>query len=189
MILTPHIVINSDHNNKLENAVKGHTWDRKCQKAFWTNSRLPDSTNFPVEVSTKKIATEQGNGMIVKCSVNGKTVAYAKFLSAPIVLPWSRRVYAVDMIRVHSDWIGHDIAPNLYNWMSQQGITVLSDAQQTPQSLAVWHKLGTTGKVFTVDMRTGIWRSYDPLKIEDWMLFGNGNPMWYWGVRFVLPAK
>ena len=34
MILTPHIVINSDHNNKLENAVKGHTWDRKCAKAF-----------------------------------------------------------------------------------------------------------------------------------------------------------
>jgi hypothetical protein len=93
------------------------------------------------------------------------------------------------MIRVHGDWIGHDIAPNLYNWMSQQGISVLSDAQQTPQSLAVWHKLGGTGRVFTVDMRTGIWRSYDPLKVEDWMLFGNGNPMWYWGVRFVLPAK
>ena len=189
MILTPTITIDSDHLASFRKEVK--EFDREPSKKHEKFYGKDELQNMTIEV--KHVNLLQGNGMLILVTdVEGNPVVSARLVSAPVpqgALPWGRKIYIMDRIRVHSDWIGEGYAPALYRWCSQNGYTLISDSHQTPTSLAVWHKLGAEGGVLTVNINDGSWRTYDPLKVEDWMLFGNGDPVRYWGIRFVLPAK
>lgn len=189
MILTPTITIDSDHTATFKALVK--EYQNETSKHEETHQGTGDLRGMSVQI--KHICTLQGNGMLVLLSANNSgPVVVARLIAAPVpqgAFPWSRKVYVMDRIRTSRDWIGGGYAPALYRWLSDHGYTVISDSHQTSASLAVWHKLGAEGGVFTTNINEGSWRPYDPLKVEDWMLFGNGDPVRYWGIRFVLPAK
>ena len=95
----------------------------------------------------------------------------------------------MDRIKVHPDYAGRGLAPAVYTWLCENGYTIMSDSHQNTNSLAVWHKLGKKGGVFTININDGTWRSYDPNKTEDWMVFGNNDPVRYWSIRFIMPGK
>lgn len=140
----------------------------------------------------KPIRTLQGNGLYVAVHDGNEGILICRLVSAPVpqgALPWGRKIYVMDRIRVHGDYVGRGLAPAVYRWLSDNGYTVMSDSHQNGNSLAVWRKLAKRGGVFTVNIDEGGWRPYDPTKVEDWMLFGNGDGSRYWPIRFVLPAK
>ena len=115
-----------------------------------------------------------------------------RLIAAPVpqgMLPWGRKVYVMDRIRVHNEYIGRGLAPAMYYWLSNEGYTIISDSHQTANSLAVWHKMASRGGIFTANLNEMTWRPYDPTRVEDWMLFGNGDGTRYWPIRFVLPGK
>lgn len=144
-------------------------------------------------IEIKHILHLQGNGMLLLVTDNdGTPVVVARLISAPVpqgAFPWSRKVYVMDRIRVDSQNIGNGYAPAVYRWLADRGYTIISDSHQTQTSLTVWRNIATKTPVFTVNINDGTWRAYDPLKVEDWMLFGNNDLERYWGIRFLLPAK
>jgi len=189
MILTPTITIDSDHTANFKMLVKEHQTEPPSREEIHRGTG--DLQGMSVEI--KHVSTLQGNGMLLLLRAkNNDPVVVARLISAPVpqgAFPWSRKVYVMDRIRTGRDWIGEGYAVAVYRWLSDHGYTVISDSHQTQTSLAVWRKLGAQGGVFTVNLNDGTWRSYDPLKVEDWMLFGNGDWGRYWGIRFLLPAK
>jgi hypothetical protein len=189
MILTPTITIDSNHTASFNKQVK--EFHSELAYSQETHNGSGDLQGMSIDV--KHIRTLQGNGMLVLISSNdGDPVVVARLIAAPVpqgAFPWSNKVVVMDRIRVHRDWIGEEYAPALYRWISERGYTVISDSHQTQTSMAVWRKLGSQGNVFTVNINDCTWRSYDPLKVEDWMLFGNNDMERYWGIRFMLPAR
>lgn len=144
------------------------------------------------DVVIKKIRTLQGNGMYLAVSNGREGIAICRLITAPVpqgALPWGRKIYVMDMIKVHPDYVGKGIAPAIYRWLAENGYTIMSDSHQNGNSLAVWRKLALTEKVFMINIDDGSWRPYEPLKVEDWVLFGNGDMTRYWPVRLVLPAN
>jgi hypothetical protein len=188
MILTPTITVNNDHLASFNKEIKEFNRSNGSHSKYYGNGHLDGTV-----IEMKHIRAAQGNGILIMCtSNNGDVLATARLLSAPIpqgALPWSRKVYVVDRIRVHNDYIGNGIAPALYVWLADRGYTLISDSHQTPVSLAVWRKLASKEKVFTINIEDGMWRPYDPMRVEDWMLFGNNDQMRYWPIRFVLPSR
>jgi len=188
MILTPTITIDSDHLASFNKEIKEFDQTPGTVTKHWGTR---DLNGLAIEL--KHIRTLQGNGVLVMATDNnGDVVLVARLVSAPVppgAFQWSRKVYTMDRIRVHNDYVGQGIAPAMYRWLADQGYTIISDSHQTPISLAVWRKLGTGGGVFTVNLADGTLRPYDPLRVEDWILFGNGDGTRYWPIRFVLPAK
>ena len=189
MILTPTIPIDSDHLASFRKEVKqfDSTHAKKHEKFYGTG----ELQGMSIEI--KHISHLQGNGMLLLVTDNdGTPVVVARLISAPVpqgAFPWSRKVYVMDRIRVDSQNIGNGYAPAVYSWLADRGYTIISDSHQTQTSLAIWRKLGGQGGVFTVNLNDGTWRNYDPLKVEDWMLFGNNDLERYWGIRFLLPAS
>jgi hypothetical protein len=185
MIITPNIGIDNTHMNAFQNE-------------FQTMNSLEDPGTTVrgtgdmkgLNITVKKIRTLQGNGIMLAVHNKNEGILVCRLVSAPVpqgAFPWGRRVYVMDQIRVHPDYIGRGLAPLVYRWLADNGYTVLSDSHQTPTSLAVWRKMATQGGVFTVNLKDGTWRPYDPTRVEDWVLFGNGDYSRYWPVRFVLP--
>lgn len=189
MILTPTITIDSNHLASFNKQVK----EFNSESAFSQETHNGSGDLQGMTIDLKRIRTLQGIGILVLVSSNdGDPVLVARLISAPVpqgAFPWSRKVVVMDRIRVHRNWIGEGYAPALYRWLSDRGYTVISDSHQTQTSLAVWRKLGSQGGVFTVNLTDGTWRIYDPLKVEDWMLFGTSDPERSWGIRFLLPAN
>ena len=189
MILTPNIQIDTTHIRNFEQM----SWEFNAES---TDSDVyygyGDLKGFAIEM--KMTHTLQGNTVLVRITdqTDGDEVLFARLVSAPLPqgsLPWSRKVYVMDRIRVHKNYIGNGIAPGLYRWLASRGYTIISDSHQTQTSLAVWRKLAAKGSVYTINLNDGNWRAYDPLKVEDWMLFGNGDPGKYWPIRFILPGN
>jgi hypothetical protein len=188
MILTPTITIDNNNLASFNKEIKEFDRTPGTVTKHWGTRDLDGLT-----IELKKINTPQGNGVLIMATDNnGDVVLTARLISAPVpqgVFQWSRKVYVIDRIRVHNDYVGQGVAPGMYRWLSDMGYTLISDSHQTPVSLAVWRKLGSAGGVFTVNLEDGSWRPYDPLRVEDWVLFGNNNPVKYWPIRFLLPAK
>lgn len=188
MILTPTITIDKDNLANFNKEVKEFDKTPGAVTKHWGDGWLEGAT-----IEIKKIRTPQGNGILLMVTDNGDDVlAVCRLVSAPVKqgsLPWGNKVYIMDRIRVHNNFIGRGIAPEIYNWLSRNEYTVISDSHQNSTSLAVWHKLGKQGGVFTVNLGDNSWRPYDPMKVEDWMLFGNNDQMRYWPIRFVLPSR
>lgn len=187
MILTPNIVINNQHQNAFQDEFATYNRTEGEVSRHWGTGELET-----LDVEIKKIRTPQGNGMYVVVSNGEEGILICKLIAAPVPqggLPWGRKIYVMDKIRVHEDYVGRGLAPSVYRWLADHGYTIMSDSHQTQTSLAVWRKLATGGKVYTVNINDGTWRPYDPLKVEDWMLFGNGDMSKYWPIRFVLPAN
>jgi GNAT superfamily N-acetyltransferase len=189
MILTPNIAIDNDHMNAFQNEFEIYNSIEGETTNHWGSGELETC-----DIIIKKIRTPQGNGMYVAVSNGREGIFICRLIAAPVVqgtLPWGRKIYVMDKIMVHADYVGRGLAPAVYTWLADNGYTIMSDSHQTQTSLAVWKKLAFGGKVFMVDIGTErpSWRPYDPMKTEDWVVFGNGNFVDYWPVRFVLPAK
>lgn len=187
MILTPNIVIDKTHMNMFQKEFETYENTPGEEFTYYGSDDLEDCT-----ISVKKIRTLQGNGILVAVSHKSESILICRLITAPVpqgALPWGRKIYVMDKIRVHGDYIGQDLAPAIYRWLAEHGYTIMSDSHQNQSSLAVWRKLATTNKVYTININDGMWRPYDPLKIEDWMLFGNGDLAKYWPIRLVMPAS
>jgi len=187
MIITPNTVIDNDHMNAF-------------QEEFQTYNKTPGEETVhrgtgdlkKCDVVVKTIRTLQGNGIYLAVHNGDEGIFICRLISAPVpqgVLPWGRKIYVMDKTLVHPDYAGRGLAPAVYTWLADNGYTVMSDSHQNTNSLAVWHKLGKRGGVYTVNLVEGTWRPYDPSKVEDWMLFGNGDFTRYWPIRFVLPQR
>ena len=143
-------------------------------------------------ISVKRVSGLQGNTLLVTVGNDDEVFMVCRLISAPVPqggFPWGRKIYVMDRIRVNNAYAGRGLAPMVYLWLSANGYTIMSDSHQNGNSLAVWHKLGARGGVLLVNIVDGTWRPYDPNKIEDWMVFGNGDMARYWPIRFVLPEK
>lgn len=188
MILTPTITIDNNNLAFFNKEIKDFDRTPGTTTKHWGTRELNG-----LSIELKQVRTQQGNGVLIMATDNnGDVVLTARLISAPVpqgVFQWSRKVYVVDRVRVHNDYVGQGIAPAMYRWLSDMGYTLISDSHQTQVSLAMWRKLGSAGGVFTVNLEDGSWRPYDPLRVEDWVLFGNNNPVKYWPIRFLLPAK
>lgn len=188
MILTPTITIDNNNLASFNKEIKEFDRTPGVVTKHWGSGEL---TGLVIEL--KQVRTPQGNGLLVMATDNnGDVVLMARLVSAPVpqgAFQWSRKVYVIDRVRVHNDYVGQGIAPDMYRWLSDMGYTLISDSHQTPVSLAVWRKLGAAGGVFTVNLTDGTWRSYNPLNVEDWVLFGNNDGSRYWPIRFMLPAN
>jgi hypothetical protein len=187
MILTPNITIDNENMDAFNDECLQYTHQEGEEIKYHGSGDFAGSM-----INIKKIRTPQGNGLLVIVSNRQEAYLVCRLIAAPIpqgVFPWGRKVYVMDRIRIHSEYAGRGLAPMLYGWLSENGYTIMSDSHQNGNSLAVWHKLGKKGGVFTVNIEDGMWRPYDPTKVEDWMVFGNNDPIRYWPIRFVLPAK
>ena len=187
MIITPSIVIDNTHQNAFQAEFERFNNTKGDTSRHWGTGDLET-----LNITVKKIRTPQGNGLYVAVDNGEEGILVCRLVSAPVpqgALPWGRKLYVMDTIRVHSDYVGRGLAPAIYRWLANNGYTIISDSHQTPISLAVWRKMGSQGGVFTVNLADGTWRPYDPTRVEDWMLFGNGDGSRYWPIRFVLPAK
>jgi hypothetical protein len=149
--------------------------------------------NDYLDVYMKAVRTHQGNGYeILITDARNNPVLVARVMSAPIpqgILPWGYKNYIMDKVKVHIKWAGRGVTGALYTWLADRGFTIISDSHQNQNSLAVWKKLASTQKVFMFDMARMAWKPYDPVKTEDWVVFGNGNLVEYWPIRFVLPGN
>jgi len=186
MIITPNIAIDNDHMNAFQEEF--HTYNSTPGEEFthWGSGDLETC-----DVVVKKIRTPQGNGMYVAVSNGKEGILICRLIAAPVpqgVFPWGRKIYVMDRIRVHEDYVGRGLAPAIYRWLAENGYTIMSDSHQTGNSLAVWRKLAKNGGVYVVNVEDCTWRPYNPLNVEDWMLFGN-NELKYWNIRFVLPSR
>lgn len=187
MILTPNIVIDNEHQNAFQNEFEKYNNTEGQVSKHWGTGDLETLNIF-----VKKIRTLQGNGMYVAVSNKKEGILICRLIAAPVpqgALPWGRKIYVMDSIRVHEDYIGRGLAPAVYTWLAENGYTIMSDSHQNANSLAIWHKLGKIGGVFTFNLEDGTYRPYNPLTVEDWVLFGNNDLKRYWPIRFVLPAK
>jgi len=187
MILTPIIRIDNSH----QNAFQADFEQYNRLKAEETRHRGTGDLEG-LGITVKKMRTPQGNGMMVAVHTREEGILICRLVAAPVpqgALPWGRKIYVMDKIRVHEDYIGRGLAPAIYRWLAANGYTIISDSHQTNVSMAVWRKLASSGGVYTFNLEDGTWRSYDPLKVEDWVLFGNGDGARYWPIRLVLPAK
>jgi hypothetical protein len=188
MILTPTITIDNNNLASFNKEIKEFDRTPGNVTKHWGSRDLDG-----LSIELKKINTSQGNGVLIMATdTTGDVMLTARLISAPVppaAFQWSRKVYVIDRVRVHNDYVGQGITPGIYRWLTDMGYTLISDSHQTPVSLAVWRKLGTAGGVYTLNLEDGMYRPYDPLRVEDWMLFGNNNLMKYWPIRFLLPAK
>jgi hypothetical protein len=187
MIITPNIDIDNTHMNTFQDEFVTYENTPGEESTHYGSGDLEDCTVF-----VKKIRTLQGNGMYLVVSNKREAILICRLVAAPVpqgAFPWGRKIYVMDKILVHLDYAGSGLAPAVYTWLADNGYTVMSDSHQNSNSLAVWHKLGKRGGVFVVNIEEGTWRPYDPSKTEDWMLFGNNDPVRYWPIRFVLTAK
>jgi len=189
MILTPNIQIDAVHVRNFEQMAWEFDTEQAVSEVF---KGYGDLRGFDIDL--KFVSGLQGNTVLVRVSDqdDGENALFARLISAPVPqgsLPWSRKMYVMDKVRVNKKYVGNGIAPAVYRWLATQGYTVISDSHQTQTSLAVWRKLAAKGSVYTININDGNWRSYDPLKVEDWMLFGNGDLERYWPIRFVLPGN
>jgi GNAT superfamily N-acetyltransferase len=187
MIITPTTRIDNDHMNAFQHDFAEYNKCRGPQTAQRGHGDLAG-----LSIAVKHTRTLQGNGLLVAVSDRNEGILICRLIAAPVpqgALPWGRKIYVMDRIRVHEDYVGRGLAPHVYHWLSENGYTIMSDSHQNSNSLAVWHKLGKRGGVFTVNIEDGTWRPYDPTKIEDWMIFGNNDPVRYWPIRLVLPCK
>ena len=187
MIITPNIQIDVDNLNAFNQQCEEYTSTEGSETKHWGSDEFTGSM-----IHVKKIRTPQGNGLLVTVANKKQVFLVCRLIAAPVpqgVLPWGRKIYVMDRIRVHNDYIGRGFAPAIYRWLADQGYTIISDSHQTATSLAIWHKMASRGGVFTVNLNEMTWRPYDPTRVEDWMLFGNGDGVRYWPIRFVLPGK
>lgn len=187
MIITPNIGIDNDLMNAFQEEFQTYNSTPGEETTHWGSGELETC-----DVVIKKIRTLQGNGMYLAVNNGKEGIMICRLIAAPVpqgVLPWGRKIYVMDKIMVHPDYAGHGLAPAVYTWLAENGYTIMSDSHQNGNSLAVWHKLGKRGGVFMVNIEEGTWRPYDPSKTEDWMLFGNNDPIRYWPIRFVLTTK
>ena len=187
MIITPNIAIDNTHMNAFQQEFETYNSTPGEESTHWGTGELETC-----DVVVKKIRTLQGNGLYVAVNNGKEGILICKLISAPIVpgsVPWGRKVYVMDIIRVHEDYIGRGLAPAIYRWLAEHGYTIISDSHQTGNSLAVWKKLAKTETVFMYNMEDNTWRNYNPLTTEDWVLFGNNDLRKNWNIRFVLAAK
>ena len=187
MIITPNIQIDVDNLNAFNQECEKYARTEGSETAHRGSGEFASST-----ISVKKIRTLQGNGLLVVVSNRNEPYMVCRLIAAPVpqgMLPWGRKVYVMDRIRVHNEYIGRGLAPAMYYWLANEGYTIISDSHQTANSLAVWHKMASRGGIFTANLNEMTWRPYDPTRVEDWMLFGNGDGTRYWPIRFVLPGK
>lgn len=187
MIITPNTVIDNTHANAFQQEFETYNSTPGEVTKHWGTGDLET-----LDIVVKKIRTLQGNGMYVVVSNGEEGVLICRLITAPVpqgALPWGRKIYVMDRIKVHPDYAGRGLAPAVYTWLCENGYTIMSDSHQNTNSLAVWHKLGKKGGVFTININDGTWRSYDPNKTEDWMVFGNNDPVRYWSIRFIMPGK
>lgn len=187
MILTPSIVINNTHQNAFQEDFEEYNSLKGEEIKHRGSGDLEGLT-----ICMKKVRTGQGNGMIIAVGTRKEGILICRLVSAPVpkgALPWGRKIYVMDRIRVHQDYVGRGLAPAIYRWLSSNGYTIMSDSHQNQNSLAVWRKLAAAEKVYSINIEDGTWRPYDPLKVEDWMLFGNGDLARYWPIRLVMPAN
>ena len=187
MIITPNTLIDADNLSAFNQQCEEYTRTEGSEIQHWGSG---DFANTVIRV--KKIRTPQGNGLLVVASNKKEVFLVCRLIAAPVpqgVFPWGRKVYVMDRIRVHNNYVGRGLAPAMYRWLADQGYTIISDSHQNGNSLAVWHKMASRGGVFTANLNEMTWRPYDPTRVEDWMLFGNGDGSRYWPIRFVLPGK
>ena len=187
MIITPTTRIDNTHANAFQEEFAKYNSTSGEVTNHWGTGDLET-----LDVSVKKIRTLQGNGMYVVMSNGEEGILICRLITAPVpqgALPWGRNIYVMDKIMVHPEYVGRGLAPAVYRWLCENGYTVMSDSHQNSNSLAVWHKLAKSGGVFTINLNDGMWRNYDPTRVEDWVLFGNNDQTKYWPIRFVLPAK
>jgi len=187
MILTPIIRIDNSHQNAFQANFEEYNSLEGEEIKYRGSGDLEG-----LMICMKKIRTGQGNGMIIAVGTRKEGILICRLVAAPVpqgALPWGRNIYVMDRIRVHEDYIGRGLAPAIYRWLANNGYTIISDSHQTNVSLAVWRKLAASGSVYTLNLQDGTWRSYDPLKVEDWVLFGNNDSFRNWPLRLVLPAK
>lgn len=194
MIYTSTSIQNDNHLANFNTDVDEFNASSVSMNSFYGEKGVfVSDTDSYLDVHVKKIVTLQGNGLLLMCmNKQNKPVLIARLIAAPVpqgTLPWGYKVYVVDRVKIHPKWAGRGVCGSVYNWLTEQGYTLISDSHQSQNSLAVWKKLATTEKVFMFDMDRLAWKPYDPTKIEDWVLFGNGNMMDYWPVRLILPAK
>lgn len=188
MILTPTITIDNNNLASFNKEIKQFDRTPGTVTKHWGDRDLDG-----LSIEMKQVRTPQGNGVLIMATDNnGDVVLTARLITAPVpqgAFQWGRKVYVIDRVRVHNDYVGQGVAPGMYRWLSDRGYTLISDSHQTPVSLAVWRKLGAAGGVFTVNLTDGVWRAYNPLNVEDWVLFGNNDGSRYWPIRFLLPAS
>jgi hypothetical protein len=187
MILTPNITIDVDNLNAFNQQCAEYSSAEGSETKHWGSDEFANAT-----IRVKQIRTPQGNGLFIVVSNKKEVCVVCRLIAAPVpqgALPWGRKIYVMDRIRVHNNYIGRGFAPAIYRWLARNGYTIMSDSHQNQNSLAVWRKLAATEKVYTININDGMWRPYDPLKVEDWMLFGNGDQSKYWPIRFVIPAN
>jgi hypothetical protein len=187
MIITPTTQLNAAHMTAFNADCREYTTAQGEETKHRGTGDLEGTT-----VKVKRVRTLQGNSLLVTVGDGNEVFLVCRLVSAPVPqggFPWGRKIYVMDRIRVHPGYAGRGLAPMLYVWLSENGYTVMSDSHQNGNSLAVWHKLGARGGVLLVNIVDGTWRTYDPNKIEDWMVFGNGDMTRYWPIRLVLPQK
>jgi hypothetical protein len=187
MIITPNSVMDSEHMIAFQDEFAKYNSTPGEESSHWGSGELEH-----YEVVVKKIRTLQGNGLYVVVSNGREGILICRLISAPVVpgsVPWGRKVYVMDSIRIHEDYVGRGIAPAVYRWLVEHGYTIVSDSHQTGNSLAVWKKLAKMETVFMYNMEDNTWRNYNPMTTEDWVLFGNNDLRKNWNIRFVIPAK
>ena len=192
MILTPTIKIDKNHKVAFNALVEEFYQCQDKGTRYHGDEGVYNSNDGRYVAVTMKSVD---NNILILCDDGSgarNPVLIARIVPAPVpqgTFPWGRKVYVIDRIRVSETHIGMSISPELYLWLTNAGYTLVSDSHQTSMSLAVWRKLGMNGGVFTTNLVDGTWRVYDPLRVEDWMLFGNGDLRRYWPIRFLLPGK
>lgn len=187
MIITPNTVIDSSHLNAFKAECEEYTRESGEQTKHWGTGDLEGTT-----ISVKRICTLQGNGLLVTVSNDDEVFLVCRLIAAPVNCgnyPWGRKIYVMDRIKIHNHYIGRGLAPMIYRWLVDNGYTIISDSHQNGNSMAVWRKLAKTGNVFILNMEDNTWRPYNPLNVEDWMLFGNNDLAKNWNIRLVLPSR
>jgi GNAT superfamily N-acetyltransferase len=187
MIITPNIAIDNTHMNTFQNEFVTYENTPEKESTHYGSGDLEGCTIY-----IKKIRTLQGNGMYLAVTNKNEGILICRLIAAPVVqgtVPWGRKIYVMDRIRVHEDYVGRGLAPAIYRWLAEQGYTVMSDSHQNGNSLAIWKKLAKTDTVFMYNIVDNTWRLYNPTIIEDWVIFGNNDLSRCWSTRLILPGK
>jgi hypothetical protein len=187
MIITANTVIDNSHRNAFIAECKKYDKTEGVQTFHQGTGDLEGTT-----IGMKHIRTPQGNGIMLIVSNDDEVILVCKLIAAPVNVghyPWGRKMYVMDQIRVHNAYVGRGVAPMIYRWLNENGYTIISDSHQNGNSMAVWRKLAKTGGVYILNMEDHAWRPYNPVNVEDWMLFGNNDQSKYWNIRFVLPSR
>ena len=187
MIITANTVIDNSHRNAFIADCEKYNKAEGVQTVYQGTGDLEGTT-----IGMKHIRTLQGNGIMLIVSNDDEVILVCKLIAAPVNVgnyPWGRKMYVMDQIRVNNAYIGRGLAPMVYRWLVDNGYTIISDSHQNGNSMAVWRKLAKSAGVHIINIEDGTWRPYNPINVEDWVLFGNNDPSKYWPIRFVLPSR